>query len=82
MQRISLDPDPPVHGAQVTICYDFDGLQLTSTDLEVTFTPAGNSKHTVTPSDPCVTIDVPANATRIIVEDLDGPSPDLTAPVV
>lgn len=77
-QRISLDPDPPVQGQPVEICYDFSGLELNSTRLKVTFKPQTEAptEHTVTPGDNCVTVQVPAGAESILVEDLDGPSPD------
>ncbi len=82
-QRITLDPDPPVQGQDVKICYAFSGSGVTSTTLRVTFYPGGGSKdYSVTDSNPCVTVKVPDTATSILVEDLDGPSPDKNAPVV
>jgi len=81
-QRISLNPDPPVQGQNVNVCYNFDGTTLAQTTLEVTFDPgAHSSNHTVTPDDPCATVVVTDDATSIIVEDLDGPSPAKSAPV-
>ena len=82
-QRITLDPDPPLAGQKVTICYDFEGLELSETTLRVSFPgTGGTADYEVSVNNPCVTIDVPGTATRIAVEDLDGPSPDKQAPVV
>lgn len=83
VQRISLNPDPPIAGADVEICHDFTGSDVEQTDLVVTFgprdTPGG--EHQVSKESPCVTVKVPAAATSITVEDLLGPSPDKWAPV-
>lgn len=80
-QRITLDPDPPVQGRQVTICYNFAGSGVTSTTLRVTFDDGSSTDYEVTTDSPCITIGVPGTATSILVEDLDGPSPDKAAPV-
>lgn len=81
-QRITLDPDPPKQGSQVTICYDFDGSGVESTTLRVTFSPSGVATSCpVSKKAPCATVTVPSDATSITVEDEDGPSPDKIAPV-
>ena len=81
-QRITLVPDPPIQGQNVEICYDFAGSGVTSATLRVTFTPGGSTEYPVKVDDPCVTVFVPENATSILVEDLDGPSPNKDAPVI
>lgn len=81
-QRISLNPDPPTQGQNVDVCYNFDGLTLGQTTLEVTFSPGGQtSTHTVTPDNPCAAVAVPDNATAVLIVDQDGPSPDKSSPV-
>jgi hypothetical protein len=75
-QRISFDPTPPKQGKPVKICYDFTGLGITQTTLEVSFDGTVISSPEVTPANPCVTIQVPSDAENILVDDLDGPSPD------
>jgi hypothetical protein len=81
-QRITLNPANPVQGGTVRICYDFLGTDLIQTTLTVTFTPGGQTtQHVVTETDPCFDIDVPGNATSIVVHDEDGDSPDKTAAV-
>lgn len=81
-QRITLDPNPPVQGEDVTITYDFSGLSLAETRLQILFDGDSGPVITVTPDDPSQTVPVPASADTILVEDLDGPSPDKSAPVV
>lgn len=82
-QRITLNPDPPVAGQTLEICYDFSGLGLDKMRLRVTFDPdvVSPAEYSVTPDHPCVTILVPEGAQSITVEDLDGPSPDKNAPI-
>ena len=77
-QRISFNPDPPQAGQPLTICYDFSGTGLSFTHLKVTFTPpvVSPATYVVTPDAPCVTVTVPRGAVSILVEDIDGPSPD------
>lgn len=82
-QRITLNPDPPVQGQEVDICYDFVGSGVTSTRLRVTFTsstgdPPG-AEYEVDEANNCVKVTVPSDAETILVEDLDGPSPDQSA---
>jgi len=82
VERITLDPDPPQAGQKLTICYKFEGSGRKEATLVVTFTPrTGGGTFEVTEEEPCVTIDVPAGATWITVEDEGGPSPDASAPV-
>jgi len=79
-ELISLNPDPPEQGMALTICYDFAGLPIGSTTLRVTFTPGGTtSDQPVTSKNPCVTVNVPAGAEAILVEDPSGYSNDKTA---
>jgi hypothetical protein len=78
-ERISFNPDPPEQGMALTICYDFSQLGISSTTLRVAFTPGGASDHPVSKTDPCVEVQVPANAEAILVEDLSGYSNDKTA---
>jgi len=81
-QRITFDPNPPVQGQSLDICYNFSGSGITQTTLRVTFDPGGQtSDHDVTDTSNCVTITVPLNATSIVVEDLSGTSPNRTSPV-
>ena len=81
-QRITFNPDPPVQGRTLEVCYDFDGSGLTSTTLRVTFDPGGQtSDHDLTAQDDCAKITVPANATSIRVEDLSGVSATRSSPV-
>lgn len=83
LQRISFNPDPPVQGEEVEICYNFDGSGISSTTLEVTFTTASGSllvsSHEVTAGGNCFKLGVPADAETILVHDEDGPSPDKAA---
>jgi hypothetical protein len=76
-QRISFEPDPPQAGKILKICYSFENLPQDKTQLEVSFNPAVVSPATydVTRKDPCLTLLVP-EADSILVQDLDGPSPD------
>lgn len=76
-QRISFNPDPPSAGSYCQICYDFSGLEISSTELRVSFDPAvvSPATYTVTKDAPCITIMIP-EAESVTVEDLDGPSPD------
>jgi hypothetical protein len=81
-QRITLNPANPVQGQNVTICYNFTGSGITSTQLQVTYSPNGpTTTYTVTTSSPCVDVPVPLDATSILVEDLVGNSPDKSATV-
>lgn len=76
-QRIQFAPSPPVQGQWLTICYDFEGVEIGQTRVSVDFKPGGEpSEHTLTPEANCVSIYVPQDAETIVVEDLDGPSPD------
>ena len=81
--RISFDPEPPEQGGKVTICYDFSDLELADTVLLVSFymNPEPTS-YPVSPATACVTIDVPDAAVSLLVEELEGPSPDAATPVV
>ncbi|MCK5940913.1 MAG: hypothetical protein KAI24_02995 [Planctomycetes bacterium] len=82
-QRITLDPDPPVRGSSLEVCYDFDGSGQTTTTLRVTFDPGGQqTDHDVHDQSPCFSLTVPTNASSIRVEDLSGVSPTKTSPVV
>jgi hypothetical protein len=81
-QRISCQPDPPVGGDEVTICYDFSNLKIDRTTLLVTFKPpASTTDHDVTVETPCFTVLVPASAQTMVVEDESGISPDLSVVV-
>jgi len=81
-QRISLDPEPPVHGQSVKICYAFDGLQQNEVVLAITFLPPPVTIYrTVTRTAPCVDVDVLIDAEQITVEDESGSSPDKLSPV-
>ena len=82
-QRITLEPDPPVAGQALKVCYDFAGSGITETTLRIEYDPSrGTSDEEVSISDPCVTVTVPSGATAIAVTDIDGPSVPKTAPVV
>jgi hypothetical protein len=81
-QRITLDPEPPIRGQSVTICYEFDGSGLTEVVLAITFSPPPVTVfRTVTTTDPCADVDVPDGAQSITVADESGTSPDKVSPV-
>lgn len=81
-QRITLNPDPPVQGQSVTICYDFDGAGVDATRIRVTFGPGEDAvTYALEVEDNCITITVPDGSTSIEVVDLEGSSPTRTAPV-
>ena len=80
-QRITLDPEPPAQGKDVEICYDFAGSGLASTTLSVSFDGGEPDDLAVTPEDPCVVVGVPDNATRIVVADASGVSPNKTSAI-
>ena len=74
--RISVTPDPPEGGRSMEVCYDFSGSGLESAALDVSFDPGETTRHTVTPQDPCFTIEVPGNADTYLIEDMSGQSAD------
>ena len=77
LQLISFNPDPPEQGMALTICYDFSHVGIASTTLRVTFLPdGGSSEQPVSATDPCVTVQVPATAEAILVQDESGFSKD------
>lgn len=81
-QRISLDPEPPVRNQDVEISYDFTGLDMKKTRLRVTFYPGGTPTiYTIEKDDPRVAVPVPGDATSVLIEDLDGPSPDKSSSI-
>ena len=81
-QLISVTPDPPVAGQNMTVCYDFDGTGLTETHLDVHFNPAGGSVGVhLTTVKPCATIRCPDGAGGVAIEDQDGQSDDWMSPV-
>lgn len=71
---ITVTPDPPVAGQSATICYDFSKLENppASITLSLTWSPSsvtGPTTVTVTPTQHCVTITVPDDATGLTVDD-------------
>lgn len=80
-QRITIDPDPPVQGQSVTVCYDFAGTALQKVDLVLSYTPSGTVLVTVTPAAPCAIAAVPGNATSLKIVDLTGTSPPLVVEI-
>lgn len=79
MIRFTIDPDPPVPGKSLKICYDFAGLQITEAGIKIDWRPESipDGEETVTESNPCVTVKVPANATGGFLIDQTGNSGDL-----
>lgn len=76
---ISVDPDPPKRGQQVTICYAFREGDPSPAPLQVDFdVPGGVNSQSieVSKAEPCETITVPADAIGILITDLYGPSAD------
>lgn len=67
------------------MCYDFDGLSLTSTELSIRWTLAGGGhqfvKVTVTKDSPCADVPVPANAGAVLIQDGSGHSADYAGAV-
>lgn len=80
-QRISIDPDPPVHGQSLTVCYDFAGTNLQKVTLVLTFTPGGIVTLELLPGVPCKSVLVPSNATSLKIVDTSGNSQDLVTEV-
>ena len=84
-QRISISPSPPKAGDTAEVCYDFDGLSITTGQLKITWDLIGGTTKvetiTVTADSPCSTVTVPANAGLFLISDLSGNSPELTGGV-
>lgn len=81
-QRISVVPTPPVRGGIATVCYDFEGLDEEDARVTVTFEPPGTStEYSVSRSAPCFEVQVPDDASELVVTDGDGPSADYETPV-
>ena len=80
-QRISIDPDPPIHGQSLTVCYDFAGTNLQKVDLTLTFSPGGSTTIRLLPSAPCQVVLVPSTATSLEIVDGSGTSPSLVVEV-
>ena len=76
--KITLDPDPPIAGKDLTIGYT-GTLPVT---LQLTWDPAGTpTSVTLTTDSPTVTIKVPANAVALQVVDPTGDAPYRDVPV-
>ena len=81
-QRMSFVPETPVQGQPVSIGYDFHNSGVTSTTIRVHFTPGTEyTDYVLTEENPEVIVPVPANATSVLLEDGDGPSPDKSSAV-
>lgn len=79
LQRFSQNPDPAKLGQDVTICYNFDGLEnVPAITASLDWDPAGLLPDvlTLTPTIPCQTFTVPVNAKGCIIVDDAGYSPD------
>lgn len=78
VQRFTITPDPPSKGQQAIVCYAFSGLDPMpdSVVIAIDYSPDSipGEQITVTPSEPCKTINIPANATSGILTDLSGES--------
>lgn len=75
---ISCNPDPPVAGQTVEICFDFQPGNPSPITLQVDFSlkPSGVGSTTVQVSDTqkCGTVTVPSNADGMLVTDPTGTS--------
>ena len=81
-QLISLNPEPPVQGGKVEIGYDAPNEDPEATfTLRITWSPSGDTEDIEVPNGGSVEVDVPSDATNILIEDLDGPSPDKSSAV-
>lgn len=70
---IDIDPDPPVQGQPLEICYN-GTLPHT---LEITWVPAGSPTSVTCPKpNGCATITVPSNAVSINIHDPSGDAED------
>lgn len=72
---ITINPDPPVAGQPLEICYTFnDEIQSVTLLVQFTNSPPPPTSMTVvlTPGDRCKTIPVPATAVGFAIEDQDG----------
>jgi hypothetical protein len=83
MASITISPnDPPVAGTKATICKE--GGTLPS-GVTITFEPSSIPpirKEWNTDNGGCVTIDIPAEATNILIEDDSEEAPYRDRPVV
>lgn len=81
-QRMTVTPDPLQEGEQGTVCYDFEGLSISETDIRITWSPSRSSEIVgVSVSDPCATFTVPDGQTSASFVDLDGSSSRLTVSI-
>ena len=83
---ITLNPQQPVAGQQLQICYDFAGTDASSVTLKVEFDLLGSEEqdvrtYTVTSEDNCVTVIVPSDALFVRVSDQTLNATDATASV-
>ncbi|MGB0890296.1 MAG: hypothetical protein ACPGWS_08435 [Solirubrobacterales bacterium] len=73
---ITIDPDPPVAGQKVKVCYDFPS-GVTEVKLEIEWSPTGETETlTIAADDNCGKIEVPAWATGMLIVDTSGASAD------
>lgn len=81
--RISITPNPPEAGKTAKVCYDFIGSGITSTVLDVEFTPpTGSGSYPVSIGSPCVDVPIPDGAEFVLITDQDGVSEPLDRVVV
>lgn len=82
--KISATPQPPKQGDPCKICYDFQPEDPDPITLRITWTlESGDDVSTVqvTREEPCVTVQVPADAIALLVEDLTDGSADYSSSV-
>lgn len=77
--KITFDPDPPKRNKPLKICYDGSLPQ----DLDIDWDPMGTPTKCTCPSPGgCVTINVPVNASSVIVSDPSGAAENKSAVIV
>lgn len=78
---LSISPKPPTQGGEATICIEFaPGVESPQT-VKVRWSPDGSETFQLTSSQPCRTVDVPANAESYNVSNPGGPATDIGGPV-
>lgn len=77
--RYSIEPNPPKAGKSAKVCYDFAGSGTTSAPTTIKWVPdtIPATQFTLTSSEPCREIIVPAGATEGFATDDGGHSGDL-----
>jgi len=69
---ITVNPDPPVCGQALSICYDPHGSGMSSIKLDITWDPPGEPTSVtinLNAEPPCTTITVPTTAKSVEITD-------------